>query len=206
MTFPVPNSQIAKALGCSVENIDANWPPITAALQKHDAWSNLVAIAALATVRVETLHFKPVREFGGDDYLRNHYDVTVNPAKARMLGNSDPGDGIRYCGRGFIQLTGRANYKQFGEWIGVDLEGNPDLALDPQIGAEVFALYFKAKGCVGAANQKQWIKVRRLVNGGTNNLQLFLKIIAWLDRELSAVIEPGSVANDVPAVAKDVNA
>jgi predicted chitinase len=58
------------------------------------------------------------------------------------LGNINPGDGYKYRGRGFNQLTGRSNYKKYGGMAGVDLEGNPDLLSNPKIAAKVAILFF----------------------------------------------------------------
>ncbi len=55
----------------------------------------------------------------------------------KELGNTEPGDGARYKGRGFVQLTGRANYRDMGAKLGLDLESNPDLAKDPTIAAKI---------------------------------------------------------------------
>jgi hypothetical protein len=183
MTFPIANSKIAGILGCPAGNVEANWPLIQAALLKHDAWSNLVGIAALATIRVECPPFKPIREFGGPRYFTQMYEGR------EALGNTQPGDGARFCGRGFIQITGRSNYKLFGDLIGMDLVGDPDLALDPQNSAEIFALFFKGRGCVSAANAKAWTRVRRHVNGGSNGMDLFQRYIGELDLELSAIVD-----------------
>jgi predicted chitinase len=61
----------------------------------------------------------------------------------KSLGNTEAGDGYKYRGRGFIQLTGRANYQRYGEKLGVDLVNSPDLAMNAGIAAKVALLYFK---------------------------------------------------------------
>jgi predicted chitinase len=61
--------------------------------------------------------------------------------KGKGLGNTQPGDGGKYIGRGYIQLTGRANYARYGNMIGKDLLGNPTLLSDPTIAAEVSVKY-----------------------------------------------------------------
>jgi putative chitinase len=70
------------------------------------------------------------------------YDIEVNPEKARRLGNIHPGDGVRYKGRGPIQVTGRANYTAIYNKFFVpnglghyNVVQNPELAEDPMIGA-----------------------------------------------------------------------
>jgi predicted chitinase len=64
----------------------------------------------------------------------------------KQLGNTEEGDGWKYRGRGFIQLTGRANYKRYGKLIGEDLENNPDLLNDPKIAMKVTLAYLKDRG------------------------------------------------------------
>jgi predicted chitinase len=89
--------------------------------------------------------------------------------------------------------TGRANYRAYGEALGVDLEGNPDLALDPVISAAVFALYFATHrirwlpapaslmNCADLARAGEWRGVRVAVNGGVNGLARFLEIVNALE-------------------------
>ena len=158
---------------------------ISKALAGEGIYSDLVLIGALATVRVEVGRaFFPIAEYASGQA----YDITVNPKLAAELGNTTPGDGVKYKGRGFIQLTGKFNYTSYGKNLGVDLVDSPTLALDPLIAAEVLASYFKSKGCDVACNAKNWAKVRQLVNGGngvdsqdggtTNGLNLFLSVVA----------------------------
>ena len=62
------------------------------------------------------------------------------------MGNTEPGEGYKYRGRGLIQITGKDNYKRFGKMIGVDLVKDPDLANDPDIAQKLAVAYFKEKG------------------------------------------------------------
>jgi hypothetical protein len=61
------------------------------------------------------------------------------------MGNTAAGEGFKYRGRGLIQLTGKDNYKKFGDLIGVDLVSNPDLANDPDIARKLAVAYFAEK-------------------------------------------------------------
>lgn len=93
----------------------------------------------LATTKHETADtMMPIKEYGGDAYYTKMYDILGSrPAKARELGNLSPGDGKRYPGKGFVQLTGRANYKKAGDRLGIDLVNNPDRAMEPDIAAKI---------------------------------------------------------------------
>jgi predicted chitinase len=86
------------------------------------------------------------------------------------LGNTQPGDGVRYKGRGYIQLTGRANYRDYGNKLGVDLENNPDLAKDPNIAADIAIAYWQQRVDRNAARAGDVRTVTRNINGGLNGL------------------------------------
>ena len=73
----------------------------------------------LATAYHETAKtMQPIKEFGGHDYFMRMYDVSGrNPERARRMGNTNIGDGPRYCGRGYVQLTWKVNYDKAGRSI-----------------------------------------------------------------------------------------
>lgn len=141
---------------------------IQTALMKQGIYTDLTMCGAMATIRVETAKtFKPIEEFSSGQQYEGRKD----------LGNDVPGDGIKFKGRGYIQLTGRFNYETYTHKLGVDLVCNPSLAMDAQTSADIFVRYFKDRGCNVACNNQNWVKVRKLVNGGTNGLDVFLSVI-----------------------------
>lgn len=119
----------------------------------------------LATSYHETAHtMQPIKELGGEAYFRRMYDIMgERPAKARELGNVKPGDGARYAGRGYVQLTGRANYTQYG------LADNPDDAMKPDVAARVLKDGMeKGRFTVKALKDYlpgDYIGARRVING-----------------------------------------
>lgn len=90
------------------------------------------------------------------------------------LGNTQPGDGVRYKGRGYIQLTGRANYEKFSEFCGEDCVANPELVATkyPMLSAAYFFQKTKLWAiCDQGASEEVVTKVSKRVNGGTNGLE-----------------------------------
>lgn len=80
----------------------------------------------------------------------------------KLMGNTEPGDGYKYRGRGFIQITGKKNYERFGSQIGVDLVKNPDAANDPIIAAKIAAMFVK-QGLKGRMDFKSQPEANRAV-------------------------------------------
>lgn len=84
------------------------------------------------------------------------------------LGNTEAGDGRRYKGRGPIQLTGRTNYRLCGRDLGIDLENNPVLAAQPEVGFRCAAWYWGFKGLNELADEGDFDSITRAINGGLN--------------------------------------
>jgi putative chitinase len=87
------------------------------------------------------------------------------------LGNTEPGDGKRYKGRGLIQLTGRANYRSIGARLGLPLEQQPELAAQAATSLKIACEYWLGRKINSAADSDDLIRVTRLVNGGLNGLE-----------------------------------
>jgi len=85
------------------------------------------------------------------------------------LGNTSAGDGVKYKGRGPIQVTGKTNYIIMGMLLDLDLVDNPDLLLDPQNGIDA-ACAFWWNNRLDDAAKKGFIPVVKAINGGTNGL------------------------------------
>lgn len=162
---------VAEILQCPLTDAQTYFPKVLAALSKRNLTSKLVLVAIIATVGVETGGFCPISEYGGNAYFTAMYENRSD------LGNVEPGDGSRFRGRGFVQITGRANYAYYGRRLGIDLENYPDLALNDAIAAEILVQYFVDRGVDQAALRQDWYGVRRLVNGGYNGIDEFLRLV-----------------------------
>lgn len=86
------------------------------------------------------------------------------------MGNVDEGDGYKYRGRGYIQLTGRDTYRKIGQMTGLDLEKNPDLASQPGNAAKIACAFWTSKNINPACDDGDFTTVTKLINGGTNGL------------------------------------
>jgi putative chitinase len=119
---------------------------------------------ALATVYHETAHtMQPIYERGPRSYFNRYIG---------KLGNTSADLAYKYRGRGYVQLTGKVNYERMGEKLGVDLLGNPDLALDPMIAAKImfYGMYngsFTGHGFKDhfTDTKSDPVNARRIING-----------------------------------------
>lgn len=121
---------------------------------------------ALGTTFHETDQtMQPITEYGKDSYFAK-YDGRKD------LGNTEKGDGLRFKGRGFVQITGRANYTKFGKIRGVDFAANPEKVLEPKNAVWImfYGMYmgsFTGKGFENYFNdsKEDWTNARRIING-----------------------------------------
>lgn len=93
------------------------------------------------------------------------------------LGNTQPGDGFKYRGRGLIQITGRANYDHVGQAFLLDLLQNPSLLSTPALAARSAAWFWMRHGLNELADAGDFEQITRRINGGLNG---YLKRVALL--------------------------
>ena len=108
----------------------------------------------------ESAKFTTTKEFADGSQYEGRKD----------LGNIYRGDGVKYKGRGFIQITGRANYTQAAKELGIDLVNHPELAEKPDIAIKVSIWYWKSKVRPRISNFNNTKAVTKTVNGGLNGL------------------------------------
>jgi putative chitinase len=135
-------------------------------------WENLNQIAyALATFKWETANtFQPIYERGPVSYFKKYEPGTPI---GKRLGNTMPGDGYLYRGRGYVQLTGRANYTRDGQLLGIDLVGDPDKALQPGVAYQIASRGMHEGWFTGhrlaqhiaTGSAPDYINARRIING-----------------------------------------
>lgn len=159
------------------KNIQQYLPTVLQGLLDEALQDKAMVLMALATIRAETEGFVPISEgispwnTSPNGHPFDLYDRRTD------LGNGAAGDGEKYRGRGFIQLTGKANYQQHGRAIGLGgrLAKEPDLANDPVIAGRLLASFLKAKErpIKLALVAHDLRAARRLVNGGSHGLDRF---------------------------------
>jgi len=152
-------------------NAPAPPPLIESAMKELGMTDPNERAAFLATTSHETGGFTMMHEGGKEDS-----NAGAKYEGRKDLGNTQPGDGKRYKGRGFIQLTGRYNYRVIGKAIGVDLENHPELAANPDIAAKVAVAFWQQNvDSIKAANG-DFRLVTHSVNGGYNGYDKRLEL------------------------------
>lgn len=156
-------------LSAAVPNL-ARWR----AVEVCDALNAVLPDTAITTTRGLAAFLAQLgHESGSFRYLVEHASGLAYEPHTRVgakLGNTQEGDGPRYKGRGWIQLTGRANYRAAGQALGLPLEDQPELASDVATAARVAAWYWRTRGCAPLADAGDFVALTRKINGGTNGL------------------------------------
>ena len=160
-----------------ISSIEDNLPHIMEGLREFGLVDRPMALMALSTVRAECEAFTP------QDERPSRYSCSPDCEDFDLydnrtdLGNRGAPDGRRYRGRGFVQLTGRVNYRRIGRLIGMDgrLEEEPGLAGEPATAGRILAAFLCARERIikEALLEGDLARARRLVNGGSHGLDRF---------------------------------
>jgi len=153
-----------EAIGCSAERAEAWAQPITEAMEEYEINTPKRQAAFLAQIGHESGRLKYVRELWGPTPAQSRYEGRAD------LGNTVPGDGFKYRGRGLIQTTGRENYLKTGMALGLDLINQPELLEQPEHAANSAAWFWEAHGLNELADAGDFIRITRRINGGVNGL------------------------------------
>lgn len=136
-------------------------PRAEAAMIAHQITGQAQARAFLAQVLHESVGLRFFEEIASGEAYEGRAD----------LGNTHPGDGRRYKGRGPIQLTGRANYRRYGQLLGLDLEGHPELAARHDVGWKIAAAFWETHNLneiTRGGGEEALRQATRVINGGFN--------------------------------------
>ncbi len=184
--LPALTVQVVAAMcpGAPIGNIKANLPAVAQAMSELDLTDKTMLLMAIATIFVETGRFAPLDEYRSRYNTSPaaeppYFDLYDNRAD---LGNRGPHDGASFKGRGFVQLTGRANYEQYGRTLGLgtQLVATPSCANDPLIAAQVLTRFLKDRELKikRALLEKNYAQARKYVNGGTHGLEEFTQLVS----------------------------
>ena len=145
----------------SGNRIDLYYEPLKAGMTKYGITTALQAAHFLAQLGHESMSFLYAEEIASGSAYEGRKD----------LGNTEPGDGRRFKGRGLIQLTGRANYAAYSRYTGIDYLAKPEwVSTDPMVAVDVSCWFWKDRGVDKLAEQDDVKAVTRRINGGFNGL------------------------------------
>jgi predicted chitinase len=159
----MPGLAAAKSAAC--------FPFLDAAMTEFAIDAPARAAAFLAQLAHESGQLRFMEEIWGPTPAQRRYEPQTT--LATQLGNTDAGDGLKFKGRGPIQITGRANYRRFGDLLGVDLVAAPARAAQPELAFRIAGLFWSKKGLNELADQATadaFREITRRINGGFNGL------------------------------------
>ena len=144
------------------------FPHILKAMLDHEINTPTRAAAFLAQIAHESAELKYMAEIWGPTDQQKKYEPHTDLSKS--LGNTEKGDGFRFRGRGPIQITGRANYKRYGELLGVDLVSDPDLASKAEHAFALACAFWRSHGLNELADKDDFKQITHKINGGYTGL------------------------------------
>lgn len=152
----------------SQERLNLYLPHLQQAMSEFKINTPARQAAFLAQIAYESRELKFMEEIWGPTASQSNYEPPSD--LATRYGNTQPGDGKRFKGRGALQLTGRAKYQEYGQLLGVDLVNNPELATIPELNFRITGAYWQKNNLNELADQQDFVAITKRINGGTNSL------------------------------------
>ena len=162
--MPITTQQLLQILPNAGPVAGVFVPVLNTAMNRYQIVGSKRVAAFIAQIGHESGQLKYVKEIWGPTAAQTRYEGRAD------LGNTQPGDGSKYRGRGLIQITGRANYKTCGEAMGLDLINQPELLEKPQHACMSAAWFWATKGLSTLADEGKFETITRRINGGLNGL------------------------------------
>lgn len=171
--------QLAQSTGARLDRAIAFQPHIDAAMEAFDINTPQRQAAFLAQIGHESGGLRWLTELWGPTPAQTRYEGRKD------LGNTEPGDGFKFRGRGLIQTTGRANYKTTGTALSLDLLTNPGLLALPENAAMSAGYFWESNGLNALADAGNFERVTRRINGGLNGQADRLSLYAAAQKALA---------------------
>lgn len=162
--MPITAQQLLQILPNAGQRAGVFVPALNTAMGKYQIITRERIAAFIAQVGHESGQLRYAREIWGPTSQQLGYEGRKD------LGNTVAGDGSKYRGRGLIQITGRANYAECGEALGLDLIHHPELLEQPEHAAMSAAWYWGSRGLNSLADKGDFLAITKRINGGTNGL------------------------------------
>jgi putative chitinase len=157
----ISSAQLAVALPhATADNIALFFKPINDTFDRYSISTPLRQAVFLAQIAVESGSLRYVREIADGSAYEGRAD----------LGNTEPGDGRRFHGRGLGQVTGRRNYVVCGLALGIDLVAEPELLEQPEYAALSAGWYWSTHGLNALADAHKFGSACKAWNGGWNGI------------------------------------
>ncbi len=166
----VTDNQLAQIMPNLPDDTRAQYLPfLNRAMDIYHINNDLRMAAFLAQIAHESGEFRYMQEIWGPTDAQLKYEPVTSVSE--NLGNTEPGDGELFMGRGVIQITGRYNYGKYGELVGVDLLSNPPIASSPQIAFSTAGAYWETHGLNELADEEDFETITEKINGGLNGYE-----------------------------------
>ncbi len=157
----ITGTQLQSIMPFAKARIPAFIEPLNAAMHEFHINSPIRQAAFIAQIAHESGELRYVEEIASGSAYEGRKD----------LGNTQPGDGMKFKGRGLIQITGRNNYHECGKALGVDLITNPELLETNDLACRSAAWFWASRGLNDLADRGDFERITKRINGGLNGYQ-----------------------------------